>query len=51
MTNLDAKRQETMGVNLDEEMVDMLKYQQSYAAASRFISSFDKMVETLIGMV
>ncbi|PKK92003.1 MAG: flagellar hook-associated protein FlgK [Candidatus Wallbacteria bacterium HGW-Wallbacteria-1] len=51
MTNLDAKRQETMGVNLDEEMVDMLKYQQSYAAASRFISSFDKMVEALIGMV
>lgn len=49
--NLDAKRLETMGVNLDEEMVDLVKFQQSYAAASRFIASFDKMLESLINMV
>lgn len=51
ISNLDAKRQEVMGVNLDEEMVDLLKYQQSYAASSRYISSFDKMMEALINIV
>lgn len=49
--NLNAKRLQTMGVNLDEEMVDLVKFQQSYAAASRFISVFDKMLESLINMV
>jgi flagellar hook-associated protein 1 FlgK len=51
INNLDNKRQEVMGVNLDEEMAELIKYQQSYAAASRFMSSFNSMLDALIGMV
>jgi len=40
------------GVSVDEEMVDMLRYQHSYEAAAKFISVADGMLDTLInGMV
>lgn len=43
------KRQESVaGVSLDEEMVNMIKFQNSYNAASRLITAIDEMLETLI---
>jgi flagellar hook-associated protein 1 FlgK len=36
------------GVNVDEEMVDMLKFQHSYEAAAKFISVADGMLDTII---
>lgn len=45
-------RASTDGVSVDEEMVDMLKYQHAYQAAAKFISVADGMLDTLInGMV
>ena len=45
-------RASTDGVSVDEEMVDMLKFQHSYEAAARFIAVADGMLDTLInGMV
>jgi flagellar hook-associated protein 1 FlgK len=45
-------RASTNGVSVDEEMVDMLKFQHTYEAAARFISVADGMLDTLInGMV
>ena len=39
------------GVSLDEEMANMIKYQQAYNAAAKLITKSDEMLETLIGMV
>lgn len=39
------------GVNLDDEMVDLLKFQRSYQAAAKLISIADEMLETLISML
>lgn len=39
------------GVNLDDEMVDLLKFQRSYQAASKMITIADEMLETLISML
>jgi flagellar hook-associated protein 1 FlgK len=36
------------GVSVDEEMVDMLKYQHAYEAAARVVSTADSMLDTLI---
>jgi flagellar hook-associated protein 1 FlgK len=36
------------GVNVDEEMVDLVKYQHSYSAASRVISVVDSMLDEII---
>lgn len=38
------------GVNLDEEMVDLLKYQRSYQAAAKIITAADEMLQTLLSM-
>ncbi|WP_104695096.1 flagellar hook-associated protein FlgK [Helicobacter salomonis] len=38
------------GVNSDEEMVNLIKYQGGYAANAKVITAIDRMIETLLGM-
>ena len=45
---VDGSREQLAGVNLDEEMVNMLTAQRAYEAASRVISTVDSMLDTLI---
>ena len=45
---VDASRDQLAGVNLDEEMVNMLQAQRAYEAASRVISTLDSVLDTLI---
>ncbi|MCK5129298.1 MAG: flagellar hook-associated protein FlgK [Clostridiales bacterium] len=54
VANLENRRQSISGVSLDEEMVDMVKHQHAYAAASRMINAVDEALDILInrtGMV
>lgn len=46
----DARRESVKGVSIDEEMVNLMKYQQSYAAAARLISVVDELSQTLINL-
>ena len=41
-------REGASGVNLDEEMVQLMRYQRAYQGAARLISVIDDMLETLI---
>jgi len=36
------------GVNMDEEMTNMIKYQKGYAAAARMLTTMDEMLDKLI---
>ena len=45
---LDAARESDAGVNIDEEMTNMLAYQRAYEGAARFVTSVDQMLDTLI---
>ena len=47
-TQVDASREAVAGVNLDEEMTNMLSYQHAYAAAGRLVSTIDEMLDVLI---
>jgi len=50
----DAAVQADSGVNLDEEMTNMLQYQRAYQAAARVVTTVDEMLDTLVnrtGMV
>jgi flagellar hook-associated protein 1 FlgK len=46
-----AARSSLNGVSVDEEMVDLVKFQHSYEAAARVISVADSMLDKLIEMV
>lgn len=48
---LEKKRQETSGVNLDEEAINLVKYQKSYQAAAKLISVANDLFTTLLGMI
>lgn len=45
---IDLNRQSVSGVSLDEEMTNMIKYQQSYNASARMITTMDELLDTLI---
>ncbi|MFZ2956815.1 MAG: flagellar hook-associated protein FlgK [Candidatus Ozemobacteraceae bacterium] len=48
MTQLDSKREEVIGVSLDEELTNIIKFQQAYNAASKIISTMDEMLDKVI---
>lgn len=45
---VDAARNAESGVNLDEEMTNLLTYQRGYEAASRVLTTIDSMLDQLI---
>ncbi len=38
------------GVDMDEELVNLMKYQTAYQASAKVITTIDRMVDTLLGM-
>lgn len=46
--HLHARRESVSGVSLDEEMIDMVRFQQAYAAAARVVTAMDEALETII---
>ena len=45
---VDNARQSVQGVSLDEEMANLVKYQNAYDAAARVITVFDEALNTVI---
>ena len=45
---VDASRDSVSGVNLDEEMTNMLQFQHAYSAAARMITAIDETLDVLI---
>lgn len=48
---VDVARQSTSGVNLDEEMANLVRFEKSYSAAAKYMSVMDQMLDTLLSMV
>ncbi|MDR2124500.1 MAG: flagellar hook-associated protein FlgK [Desulfovibrio sp.] len=49
-TDLYNRQQEISGVNLDEEMSNLIKFQASYKAAAKLITTADEMLQTLLSL-
>ncbi|WP_207262448.1 flagellar hook-associated protein FlgK [Desulfovibrio sp. Huiquan2017] len=48
--DLNERQQEISGVNMDEEMSDLIKYQASYTAAAKLITTADQMLQTILSL-
>ncbi|MEW6501087.1 MAG: flagellar hook-associated protein FlgK [Thermodesulfobacteriota bacterium] len=48
---MSEMRDSVSGVSLDEEMANLIKYQQAFTAASRLINMSDEMLQTLLDSV
>ncbi len=48
--DLDEQTASVSGVNLDEEMTSLIKFQHSYTAAAKLITTADEMLQTLLSL-
>ena len=48
MNDLRNLRDSISGVNIDEELADIIKFQHGYNAAAKFVSVVDEMIDTVI---
>jgi flagellar hook-associated protein 1 FlgK len=51
MKDLRDLRESISGVNIDEELSNMIKFQHGYAAVARFISEYTRMLDTIINRI
>lgn len=51
LQQVDTQRQSVSGVSLDEEMANMIKYQQAYNASAKMVATVSAMLDTLINNV
>jgi flagellar hook-associated protein 1 FlgK len=47
---IESQREALSGVSLDEEAVNLIRYQSGYAAAARFIAVVDELIQVLLNM-
>ena len=48
--DLNARQEEMAGVNLDEEMAALIKFQHAYTAAAKVIQAADEMLQVVLGL-
>jgi len=48
MADLRSLRDSISGVNIDEELADIIKFQHGYNAAAKFVTVMDEMLDTVI---
>jgi flagellar hook-associated protein FlgK len=45
---IDEQRQSVMGVNIDDEMLDVLMFNQAFNAMARYVTTIDEMLDRII---
>jgi flagellar hook-associated protein 1 FlgK len=51
LTELENRREALAGVSLDEEQIDLIRYQQAYNAAANLIRIADEMADTIVSLI
>jgi flagellar hook-associated protein 1 FlgK len=49
--SLKARRSELAGVNVDEELVEMIRFEQAFAASARFIQVVQELQDTVLRLI
>lgn len=48
LSQINLRREATAGVNIDEELVDLIRFQRAFEASSRVMSAMNEVLEVLI---
>ena len=51
MNQLQNQRESVSGVSIDEEMIQLIKYQMGYTAAGKLVVSAEEMLDTVIELI
>ncbi|MDG1983121.1 MAG: flagellar hook-associated protein FlgK [Planctomycetota bacterium] len=51
LSSLEQQREQVSGVNVDEELVKMIEFEQSYQAAARFLQVVGQLNDTVMALV
>ena len=51
ISSIDEKRESKQGVTSEEELTNLIKFQNAYNASSRYITTIADMIDTLINKV
>lgn len=51
LQNLETRREETSGVNVDEELVNMVRFEESFNVASRFIQVLNELSDEIMNLI
>ena len=51
VTEIENRREAVSGVSLDEEQIDLIRFQQAFAAAANFIRVADEMADIIVNLV
>lgn len=51
LLSLQAQRESVSGVNLDEEAISLVKFEQAFQGAARFVSAVDDMITQLLTLL
>ena len=51
LQNLETRREERSGVNVDEELVDMVRFEENFNAASRYIQVLNELTDEILNLI
>jgi len=51
LQSIDEKIKELSGVNMDEELINLTRFQRAYEAAARIVTVTDELLQTILAMV
>ncbi len=51
LDNIELRKESITGVNLDEELIQLTKFEQSYEAAARVLKTVEELTDTILDLV
>ena len=51
MTSLQAQRESISGVSLDEESIQLIKFERAFQGAARYVSVVDGLIDEMLNLV